>query len=82
MVVPRFLDLEAALPIAHLGKPMDMCSAASADLFFETEAVDRLLLPVLGGEAFSFDECGADRPFADEDCPFFAEEGEPSLAGF
>jgi hypothetical protein len=70
------------LPVSHLEKPMDMCSAASADLFFKTEAVDRLLLPVLGGEAFSFDECGADRLFADEDCLFFPEEGEPSLAGF
>jgi hypothetical protein len=59
-----------------------MCSGASADLFFETEAADRSLLSVLEGEAFSFDESGADRLFADEDCPFLPEEGEPSLAGF
>ena len=82
IVVPRFFELEAALPVSHLPKFFDFWNASKMDRFWGTELVACWSLSLLGGELFSFAECRRDRLFADEVGPLLPEEGELNLAGF
>ena len=82
IVLPRFLEPQAAFPVSHLVKLLSMCNAASVDLFRVTEVASCTLLSEPGGEVFSFAECRGDRLFTDEGCPFFPEGGDLNLVGF